>query len=79
MKVYLIGELRGVDKKMSSKGNEYLNVYIEDQSCVSHRLYCKQKDAFPNDLQKGDMVTAEIEIKQYGNSIQYELLGIACN
>ncbi len=59
-------ELRGVQTQVSKKGNSYYIVYCEDvDSCKPFQFFCKEFNALPQGLKKGDMVEITVEYNSF--------------
>ena len=59
-------ELRGVQTQTSKKGNTYYIVYCEDTESVQpFKFFCKDFNALPQGLKKGDIVQVVVEYNSF--------------
>ena len=49
-------ELRGLKNETSKKGNLYYIIFCETACGEPHKFFCKNSEAFPSGLKKGDNV-----------------------
>lgn len=58
-------ELRGIANKMSGQGNVYYILYVENNEGKPYNFYVPKSEAFPEGLQKGDIINVLFDLTYY--------------
>lgn len=69
-------ELRGISNVTSAKGNVYYNVNAERMDGTAYQFYCKDAQAFPQGLKKGDAVEVNFGLTYYKGQPKLEVVNL---
>lgn len=72
-------ELRGIQNKESKSGNAFYLINCEDDNGNAYSFYCKDYNAIPQGLKKGEKVNIYFEYRTYQGKETITVVNVESN